>query len=138
MGEFLGRAFEQLLGRMDGPLHVRFLMQPIMAAILAIRAGLRDGRAQRLPYLWAIIFEPAQRRTLIREGWKDVARVFVLAYVIDCIYQVIELRWIYPVQSLIVAFLLAVVPYVLIRGPAARLGRQGKRSTSAGKGARAA
>jgi hypothetical protein len=47
-----------------------------------------------------------------------------MAMIIDGIYQLIVQRWIYPVEILIVAFLLAVVPYVLIRGPVNRLVRR--------------
>jgi len=33
----------------------------------------------------------------------------------------IVFKWVYPLQSLVVAVLLAFVPYVLIRGPVTRL-----------------
>ncbi|HKG77839.1 MAG TPA: hypothetical protein VKA78_00440, partial [Pyrinomonadaceae bacterium] len=54
-------------------------------------------------------------------GWKSVARVFVLAIVMDVIYQLIVLQWIYPLELILVAILLAVVPYLLIRGPVNRI-----------------
>jgi hypothetical protein len=34
------------------------------------------------------------------------------------------LRWFYPVEALVTAFVVAVLPYLLIRGPAARLARR--------------
>ena len=121
MGEFLSNALEQLLGRMSGPFHARFLFQPLMASILAIRAGLNDAKTNRSPYLWAIFSKTGQWRALVREGWKDVAKVFVVAFLLDSIYEVAVLQWFYPGQALIVAFALAVVPYVIIRGPTARI-----------------
>jgi hypothetical protein len=60
---------------------------------------------------------------LIREGWKATARVFVLAIVMDVIYQWIVQKWIYPGETLIVAIVLAVIPYLLIRGPVNRIAR---------------
>jgi hypothetical protein len=36
----------------------------------------------------------------------------------------IMFRWVHPGEVLIVAFLLACVPYLLIRGPVARLARR--------------
>ena len=42
---------------------------------------------------------------------------------IDIVYEVIELRWIYPGQTLIVAAVLAVPSYFLIRGVANRIAR---------------
>jgi hypothetical protein len=47
---------------------------------------------------------------------KDVGKVFVAAVVIDLIYQIVVFRWIYPGQALIVAVVLAMLPYPLIRG----------------------
>jgi hypothetical protein len=58
---------------------------------------------------------------LLREGWKALANVFAVAVVIDVAYQLIVFRWVYPGEVLLVAFLLACVPYVLIRGPANRI-----------------
>jgi hypothetical protein len=64
-----------------------------------------------------VLSKPLERRQLIRDGVKDVMRVFVFAILLDVIYQVIVFRWVYPLQSLVVAALLAFVPYVLIRAP---------------------
>ena len=103
----------------------RLILQPIMAAILGIRAGLRDARQEgRTPYLRSILDNPLLRRELIREGWKNIAKVFVAAIIIDLIYQIIELRWFYPTQALLVAMTLAMLPYVVIRGLVHRIARR--------------
>jgi hypothetical protein len=122
--EILSRALAQLLDRTGGPFHLRFILQPIMAAIFAIRAGLKDAKAHRPAYLWTIFSQPAERRILIEDGWKDIGRVFAVAFVVDAIYQFIVFRWFYPVQSLIVAFALSIVPYAVIRGPVTRIASQ--------------
>jgi hypothetical protein len=118
------RMWEQLLARVSGPLSFRMILQPTVAAILAIRAGLKDAREGQPAYLWAVLFDPSRRHHLIRGGWRDASRVFIFACVIDAIYQLIILRWFHPLQMLIVAGVLALVPYVLIRGPINRLARQ--------------
>lgn len=116
--------WEQLLARVSGMLSFRIILQPTVAVILAIRAGVKDARESRPAYLWAIVFDPSQRHQLIRAGWKDASRVFIFACVLDAIYQLIVLRWFHPLQMLIVAGTLALVPYMLIRGPVNRLARQ--------------
>jgi hypothetical protein len=121
MDELFSRAWEQLLSRAGGPLHLRFILQPMAALILAIRAGMKDAKAGRSPYLWTMLFEPGERRGLIRDGLKDVGRVFAVTVAVDCIYQIIEFHWIYPIQALIVAFVLAIIPYVVVRGPVTRI-----------------
>ena len=123
MEEFLFRTWDMLMGRDHGPLTFRLIVQPTMAALLAIRAGVRDARAGRPPHAWAITFDPSRRRELLRDTWHDVARLFALAVVLDLIYQVIVFHWIYPGQILIVAAVLAFPSYLLVRGPANRLAR---------------
>jgi hypothetical protein len=102
----------------------RLVIQPIVASILAIRSGLRDAREGRPAFLWAAITNPAYRPELLRSGWKDVGKVFVLASVLDAIYQLIVQRGVYVLELLIVATTLAIVPYCLVRGPVTRLGRR--------------
>ena len=119
--DLFARVWEQLAGRIEGWLAFRFVLQPLVASALAIRAGVADAHDHRAPYLWSVLSNPLERPQLIREGIKDVMRVFVFAILLDVIYQVIVFRWVYPLQSVVVAALLAFVPYVLIRGPVTRL-----------------
>jgi hypothetical protein len=123
MEEFFARAWENMSGRVGGPMSFRLVLQPMIATILAVRAGLQDARAGRPPYAWSVFTDPVHRADLLRDGWKGVAKVFVMAIVIDIVYQWIVFRWIHPVGLLTVAFLLACVPYLLIRGPVNRLVR---------------
>ncbi len=111
------RVITQLFARLGGPLHFRFIMQPLMAAILATIDGVKDGKAGRPAYLWEVLSTAADRKQLLREGWKRVSRVFLLAVVLDVIYQLMEFHWVYPGETLIVAILLAIIPYFLLRGP---------------------
>lgn len=110
-----------LMARLDGPLHFRFFMQPLMAIALAIRDGSRDAREGRRPWAWKLIHVPEQRGHLLAESWKGIGRVFVLAIVLDVIYQLVEWRTLRPVGALVTAIILAVIPYVLLRGPINRL-----------------
>ena len=132
MRDMLMRALMNITDRVDGPMTFRIILQPTMAALLALRAGLRDAWDGRPAYFWTILTDPNQRRELLREGWKAVARVFFLALIMDIIYQVIFLRWIHPLELILVAILLAVVPYLLIRGPVNRIVRRlrGKREAT--------
>src|SRR4051812_22929071 len=102
--EFFARVWEMLIGRADGPFNFRLLVQPTVAAIMAVRAGLRDARVKRPPFVfWAIFINADARHDLPRQGWKDVGKVFLVAIVLDVIYDVIVYRWVYPGQALIVA-----------------------------------
>lgn len=105
-------------------MHLRLIIQPVVATILAIRAGVRDARQGRPAFLWAAITNPAYRHNLIRECWKDVGKVFVLAGALDSIYQLIAHHGVYVLELLIVATALAIIPYILVRGPVTRIGKR--------------
>lgn len=46
----------------------------------------------------------------------------------DVIYQVIFLKMFYPAEALVVALLLAFVPYVVVRGLVTRIARRWRRT----------
>src|SRR5215203_594942 len=121
MEELFTRVWENLADRVSGPMWFRLILQPAVAIFFAIRDARSDARKGNPGYFWAVITHKAKRSELLREGWSSVAKVFIMAAIMDAIYQLIVQRWIYPVEILIVAFILAVVPYVLIRGPVNRL-----------------
>jgi len=123
MDDTFTRMINDLFSRLDGPLHFRFFLQPAMATFFAIRDGLHDAREGRPAYFWSLFTGSEHRRDLLRNGWKSVSKIFILAMVLDVIYQLIALRWFYPVEALLVAAVLALVPYLLIRGPVNRIAR---------------
>jgi hypothetical protein len=124
MEDLLARIFENLIDRVSGPMKFRLILQPLMAIIFAIRAGLKDAKEGRPPYFWAIFTDPVNRRDMLRDGWKSVGRIFILAIVIDAIYQFIVFRWFYPGEAILVGAILAFIPYLLIRGPVNRIVRR--------------
>jgi hypothetical protein len=123
MDDFWVRFTDQLIARVSGPMHFRLVMQPLMAAFFAIRSGLADARANKPPYFWGLLWDRANRMAMIRDGWKSVGRVFVLAVVLDVVYQLYELRFVYPGEAIVVAIILAIVPYVILRDLVTRLAR---------------
>ena len=121
MDDILMRVMEDMGNRVSGPMKFRLVLQPVMASIFAIISGLNDAKAGKPPYFWALFTDPAHRTDMIRDGWKSVGKVFVLALVLDVVYQINVLRFVYPGEALIVAFVLAIVPYLILRGLVNRL-----------------
>jgi hypothetical protein len=121
--ELLRHAWVDLEGGVNGPLRFRFLIQPLVAVILAARAGVRDARAGHPPFLWALIAHRGHRREDLRRGWKDVERLFLVAVLVDLASQLIARRAVSPLQALLVAALLALVPYLFLAGPLNRIAR---------------
>jgi hypothetical protein len=123
MDEIWMRFMENMAFRIDGPGKFRFVLQPVMAIIFAVIAGRKDARTGKPPFFWALLTDPAHRSDMLKDGWKSVGKVFVLAIVLDLVFQVMVLKTVYPGEVVIVAFLLAIVPYVIVRGAVNRFMR---------------
>ena len=122
--ENLDRLWRDLLDRPGGPMTFRFILQPAMAIVAALRDGLHDARTGRRPYFWALIRgAPEGRSALLWEGIISTARIIILGVVMDTVYQWLVFKTFYPGQAVVIAILLAFVPYLLLRGPFERLAR---------------
>jgi hypothetical protein len=118
------RIADHLVDRVTGPMKFRLVLQPLMAAFFAVKSGLNDARTGRPPYFWSLLTDPAHRRDMLKDGWKSVGRIFILAVVLDVVYQIIVQHFVYPGETIIVAFILAIVPYLILRGIVTRVARR--------------
>src|SRR5450432_4694114 len=123
MHDIFARMIHNLFDRIDGPMAIRLLVQPIIATVFAIRDGLRDARQNNLPYGWSLFTEPAHRAQRLRDGWRSIRKVFFVALAVDVVYQFIQLKWVYLGEALIIAQIVALVPYVLFRSLVNRIAR---------------
>jgi hypothetical protein len=130
--DYLSGIWQEIVARPDGPMAFRVYLQPVMSTVYAIISGLKDAREHKPPYFWAIFTDPAHSAALLRDGWKSVRNVFFLAIGMDLVYQIIVLKGLRPAEGLIVAVVLAIVPYVVVRGPVNRLARLFDKNPPAG------
>jgi hypothetical protein len=117
------RLWQDLVGRPGGPMSFRFVLQPVMAAIAAWHDGLKDVGTGRSPYFWTILHSPQERTARLNEGLTSTARIILLGLGMDAIYQYKVFGTVYPGEAVNTALLLAFVPYLLLRGPIARIER---------------
>jgi hypothetical protein len=123
MGDTLVRFWTELVGRLTGPFAFRFVLQPAMGIAFAIRDGVHDARLGRPPYLWSIIHNHESRAHLVEEGFSKVRRVVILGVVMEAAYQAMVLHAFRPFEMLTMVVGLAVLPYLLLRGPVTRIAR---------------
>ena len=102
----------------------RLVLQPLMASIIGFRAGRRDAREGRDPFLTQFIRNPEGRGALMLEAFRDIVKVIIVAIAIDLIYQIIVTRWFYPLEAVMVAIAVAILPYGIVRGLTNRLSRK--------------
>lgn len=126
MEEIFTRYFDNLIARTEGPLNLRFFIQPTVSLFFALRAAFKDAKEGTVPFLWRFVVSE-QRRIVAKEGWKDFGKIFIVGIVFDIVYQMIMIfkvkatTYFYPLESITVAICLAIVPYILFRGPTNRL-----------------
>lgn len=122
--DFIHRFCSDLLARTDGPMTFRFFLQPIMALIAATIDGVKDARLGRSPYFVRLVHggRHTTRLQTFREGFTAVTRILLLGVGMDVIYQFkVFGGFRYPNETLVIAIVLAFIPYLLLRGPVARL-----------------
>jgi hypothetical protein len=121
MDDIWMRFVDNMVDRVTGPMKFRLLLQPTVASIFAIIAGLKDAKVGNPPYFWTLLTNPAQRAAMVKDGWKSVGKVFLLALALDVIYQIIVERFVYPGEAIVVAIALAILPYLILRGLITRI-----------------
>jgi len=109
------RFWSDIFARATGPMTFRFYLQPTMALIAALHDGLRDTRFGHHSFFWTAASDPTKQAGRLREGLRATARIVLLGLSMDVIYQIKVLDRFYPVEALMMAILLAVVPYFIFR-----------------------
>lgn len=65
-----------------------------------MRAGLRDAREERPAFLWTVLTDKNSRREFLRSGWRDISKIFVIAMILDAIYQAIVFHRFFVIQAM--------------------------------------
>jgi hypothetical protein len=94
-----------------------------MATIAALHDGIADARAGRRPYLHTILNDAEARSGRLAEGLFSIARIILLGFAMDAVYQWRVLGTFYPAEAVAITRILAVIPYVILRGPIDRIAR---------------
>ena len=109
------RFWADIFERIHGPMTFRFYLQPVMAALAALPDGIRDARLGHKSFFWSAWWDNNVSAGRLREGAISTARVVLLGLSMDVIYQFKVLDRFYPAEALMMALLLAVIPYFIFR-----------------------
>ena len=122
--ETLTRFWDQLIAQPSGPLAFRFILQPAMAAVLAALDGLKDARTRPATLLANHLVRPLPAGLLPSRRAEKTQQSHRLCARDGRDLPVMVLRRFYLGEALVTVFVLAVLPYVLIRGPVHRIARR--------------
>jgi hypothetical protein len=109
------RFWTDIFDRVHGPMIFRFYLQPVMALLAALPDGIRDARLGHSSFFWSAWWDKNVSTGRLREGAASTARVVLLGLSMDMIYQFKVLDRFYPGEALMMALLLAVIPYFIFR-----------------------
>jgi hypothetical protein len=116
--------------RFTGPGRLRFILQPTVAIILGLRAGLADARAGRPPYVMGLLFAPLHRREYIRTGLASIRDLVAIGIILDVVAQFLIFQQVHPGAALLIGPLLITAPYAFARAVTNRVARLLGRRTS--------
>lgn len=116
------RFWADIADRLHGPMTFRFFLQPTMAFIAALPDGIRDARGHQA-FFWTRPDDPTVKHGRLRQSLISLARVTLLGISMDIIYQIRVFDRFYPVEALMMAILLAVIPYFIFRPIVERVAR---------------
>src|SRR5262245_48834261 len=77
------RIWEHVVSRPSETLAFRFILQPVMSSLVALRDGIKDARAGRSPYFWTVLSDPDKRTKRLHEGLAATGKIILLALVLD-------------------------------------------------------
>lgn len=105
-----------------GPGHLRFVIQPLIAILLAVRDGRLDVALGRPPYVVSLFTRSrAGRRARLGEGLRSIVVPLCLAIAASLLFQYLVMQRVRLWAGLGYAALFVALPYALARGAANRL-----------------
>ncbi len=122
MEDFINNFLNNVGIRHEGPMSFRLYLQPAMSLIYAVIAGLKDAKAGKPPFVIdGLILGKTDRKQALKDLWKGVGKVFILAVIMEIIFEIIVYKTIHPLEVIRVSFFLAILPYLIFRGLVERI-----------------
>jgi hypothetical protein len=113
--------WDNLLKHTTGPLVLRFLFGPLQSILAARKFAKWDVKSQYPPYLYLFIATSRQRKVLKQQRRNNTLKLLLFSTSIDLVYQIIAIeiftvKMIFkPIESVLAALVLTVLPYLIIR-----------------------
>ncbi|MBK8983660.1 MAG: hypothetical protein IPM38_15425 [Ignavibacteria bacterium] len=101
--------------RLSGPGSLRFILQPLVSVFFGIKDGITDAKLGNDTFLISL-FNSDGRKELMKEAFKHVGKVFIIAIILDIVFYYVITGMFAPIQSLLVGTILVFIPYSLARG----------------------
>jgi len=106
---------DYIIELLSGPGNLRFVLQPLIAILLAIRDGRNDAKSGTPAFLAELLSGSGPRGATLKVSMKATLMPFSVAVILDSILQIVifdvwRLQW-----ALVVGLFLVGIPYVVVR-----------------------
>ncbi len=106
---------DYIIELLSGPGNLRFVVQPLIAILLAIRDGRNDAKSGTPAFLAEMVSGSGPRGATLKVSMKATLIPFSVAVILDSILQIVifdvwRLQW-----ALVVGLFLVGIPYVVVR-----------------------
>jgi len=106
---------DYIIELLSGPGNLRFVVQPLIAILLAIRDGRNDAKSGTPAFLAEMMSGSGPRGATLKVSIKATLMPFSVAVILDSILQIVifdvwRLQW-----ALVVGLFLVGIPYVVVR-----------------------
>jgi hypothetical protein len=122
------RFWDDVFGRLHGPMTIRFYLQPTLAFIAALKDGIKDVRSGHKAFFWTALWNHTHERGRLQQGLVATSQMMLGGLAIDMIYQAREFDHFYPVEAVLMVLLLATIPYFVFRWVIERIVRRRTRT----------
>jgi len=109
-------AAARFVARLTGPMHFRFILQPIMAIILGIRDGVQDAKSGTPLFIWDLFTRPREQKHKLKNALKRLLIPMIVATVLDGIVQYLLFKEIRILGAVVIGATIMGLPYLSARG----------------------
>ncbi len=109
---------------LTGPLHFRYVLQPLIALLLGLRDGRMDQREGRPPFFLSLFTQRLNSQQRAKEALRQIMVPLAIAVVADSIAQLLIFRYWRLWPTVFDALCIIFLPYLVARGVSNRLLRR--------------
>ncbi len=106
---------DYIIELLSGPGNLRFVLQPLIAILLAIRDGRNDAKSGTPAFLAEMVSGSGPRGATLKVSIKATLMPFSVAVILDSILQIVIFDVWRRQWALVVGLFLVGIPYVVVR-----------------------
>lgn len=117
-------AIQRIIERFTGPLHLRTILQPLIAIFLGITNGRADFKSNHPPFFLDMVSDKINRNQKMKMAYRSILTPLFIGVIVDAIFQYLVFSKIHFFGAILAGIILIALPYTISRGFTNRLLRR--------------